>query len=390
MILAWKWWWRHAGMVVALSVALCLAMLMPLGLLLVGWLLEKDLIKQGASVPVLLHSRGSELEATLRYIFYQGYTRSTLNYGQYAEMKNKMNGEVIPIYDPVSAQGFQVVGTIVDFFDIKKLKVGEGKMMKRLGDCVVGVEVARRLKLKVNDGLITDSSQVFAVAGQYPLKMRVTGILEKSQGPEDRLVFCSLSTCWLIDGIAHGHQKTSEIEEGQKRIVAGGGVQLYGGVKMFQEVTEENQNSFHFHGEENSFPISAMLIWPQDSKEEALCGSVINQHGSLQQWTRPIDEVKKLLMVFEKYKKIFLIIFIVLSLAVLMMVCLFLKVYLKQQGQFYIDLYRMGLGSENVRMIKLWQLIYLFGFSFFVLTVVLFVSFIIFENDLISILRGGI
>ena len=44
------------------------------------------------------------------------------------------------------------------------------------------------------------------LAGDYPLKMKVVGILAASNSADDGAVFVDLKTQWVIEGFGHGHQ----------------------------------------------------------------------------------------------------------------------------------------------------------------------------------------
>ncbi len=50
----------------------------------------------------------------------------------------------IPLYVRFRSQGDPIVGTSIDYFAFRGLKLAAGRQMTRLGDCVLGSEVARR------------------------------------------------------------------------------------------------------------------------------------------------------------------------------------------------------------------------------------------------------
>ena len=64
-----------------------------------------------------------------------------------------------------------------------------------------------KLNVGPGDTIVSTPEQVFDLAGVYPLKMRITGILPQTGGPDDRAVFVDLKTAWIIEGIAHGHEE---------------------------------------------------------------------------------------------------------------------------------------------------------------------------------------
>jgi putative ABC transport system permease protein len=131
------------------------------------------------------------------------------------------------------------------------------------------------------------------MAGVYPLKMRVTGILTPNGTPDDEAIFVDLKTTWLIEGRSHGHDdlKTdpSVVLQQEEGNVVGNAA-----VRMFNEVTDANLTSFHFHGDIATYPISAVILLPKDAKTEALLAGQYARSKD-QQLIRPQDEMAALL-----------------------------------------------------------------------------------------------
>jgi len=179
---------------------------------------------------------------------------------------------VIPLYVRFSAKGHRIVGTSLDYFRFRGLKIGEGKQFGRLGDCVIGHAVAAEQGLKPGDSLVSSPEAVFDLAGVYPLKMRITGILAPSGTPDDRAVFVDVKTAWIIKGLAHGHEDAREADASQVLSQEGDGreVVLNASVVEYNEITEENIGGFHFHGDPGGFPLSAAIVAPKDEKGRAI------------------------------------------------------------------------------------------------------------------------
>ena len=71
---------------------------------------------------------------------------------------------------------------------------------------MVGADAARVLDVGVGDNVISSPENVFDLAGVYPLKMPVVGVLARSHSPDDDAVFVDVKTAWVIEGLGHGHQ----------------------------------------------------------------------------------------------------------------------------------------------------------------------------------------
>ncbi len=71
--------------------------------------------------------------------------------------------------------------------------------MTRLGDCVLGSQVAKRLGLAIGDSLLTDRENILDIDGLYQLKMRVGRVMRSTQTADDQAVFVDLKTAWVVD-----------------------------------------------------------------------------------------------------------------------------------------------------------------------------------------------
>jgi putative ABC transport system permease protein len=118
---------------------------------------------------------------------------------------------------------------------------------------------------------LSDRRTVYAIDEGYPLRMPVVGVLAPSGGPDDRAVFVSMPTAWIVDGIGHGHAPASEQPEANVLATGGSkGTVLDRGIVEFQEVTDGNRDQFHFHQDPAELPVTAVLAIPRDAKAQTL------------------------------------------------------------------------------------------------------------------------
>ena len=88
---------------------------------------------------------------------------------------------------------------------LRGLSVAEGRLPAMLGECVLGARAAERLAVSTGDHVVSSPESVFDLAGVYPLKLEVVGVLAPSHGPDDQAVFVDLKTAWVAEGKGHGH-----------------------------------------------------------------------------------------------------------------------------------------------------------------------------------------
>ncbi|WP_020475410.1 FtsX-like permease family protein [Zavarzinella formosa] len=215
---------------------------------------EHHLTERAAKTPLLIGSRGSPLELTLNSLYFRSDPLPPMKFGEVKRIEESGLGDPIPLYVRFKSQRDPVVGTAPEYFPFRGLRLKEGDGLGRLGDCVAGSRVAARRGIKTGDFVVSSPEQAFDVAGVMPLRMRVTGVLAESGTPDDDAIFTSLRTTWVIAGIGHGHENP-DMEHA-----------VPGATPTYMEVTDANVNTFHFHGNRDDFPVSALIVMPGDEK----------------------------------------------------------------------------------------------------------------------------
>jgi putative ABC transport system permease protein len=163
-----------------------------------------------------------------------------------------LNKPYIPLHHAFHSQENPIIGTSLEYFAMRKLRCTKGEFFKRTGEAVLGGQIAQERGLKVGDSIYSNVKRPFDVSTGIPVKMKVVGILERVESEDDFALFISLKTAWTIDGIGHAH---SEDEEAN--------------LEEYTDLTNFEPKDFHFHGEEENFPITAAFIKPKSNQEKA-------------------------------------------------------------------------------------------------------------------------
>ena len=129
--------------------------------------------------------------------------------------------------------------------------------------------------------VVSSPESVFDIAGVYPLRMRVAGVLAAADTPDDEAVFVDLKTAWIIEGLAHGHQDLSKPEAASAVLRREGNTYVANAsVTQYNEITPANADTFHFHGDPSTFPITAVIAFPRDEKNATLLqGKYLGRRG---------------------------------------------------------------------------------------------------------------
>ncbi|MBW2426637.1 MAG: ABC transporter permease [Deltaproteobacteria bacterium] len=257
----------------SLTVVACLVLVAALPVAL-GRILdetEEQLMARAATTPLLLGAKGSSLDLVMSAVYFGGQTPDPISLAEVERIEETDLAYAIPVHTGFSARGAPIVGTTIDYFEFRELRIVAGRSFAVLGESVLGAGVARRLGLGPGDALVSSPESFFDLAGAYPLKTKVVGVLAPSGTPDDLAVFVDLKTTWVMQGIGHGHQDLSAVQDPTLVMKREEG-RVVGSAKVveYQEVTEANRDSFHFHGEPASYPLGAALIVPHDERAGTL------------------------------------------------------------------------------------------------------------------------
>jgi len=271
LYLAWRYLAYHPVKTLILVVSITLIFYLPSGLRVMVGQSERQLRSRAESTPLLIGAKGSPLELVLSSLYFSADVPETMPFGQAERVVDTGYALPIPLYVRFRAGDHPIVGTSLDYFDFRRLRVERGRAFGMLGECVLGSRVADRRGLGPGDAVISSPESVFDLAGVYPLKMNVVGVLAPAGTPDDDAVFVDVRTAWVIEGLAHGHEDLSRPEAAPRVLKREGNVYVgNASVVQFNEITPGNVESFHFHGDTKTFPITAILAVPESTKAGTL------------------------------------------------------------------------------------------------------------------------
>ena len=267
LYMAWRYLAYNRVKTAILVIAMMLIVYLPVGLNVLVGQSAAHLTARAEATPLLVGAKGSAVELALNSLYFDSATPELARYREAERIAESDLAEAIPLYVRYSARGYPIVGTSIEYLEFRGLSLAAGRPMAVLGECVVGAAVAADLGLAPGSSLVSSPENVFDLAGVYPLKMQVAGVLAPSFGPDDRAVFADIKTTWIIEGLGHGHQDLDRSEAASGVLSREGSrITANASVVQYNEITAENADSFHFHGDLGDNPISAVLAVPHDAK----------------------------------------------------------------------------------------------------------------------------
>lgn len=240
---------------------------------------ERALVARGEATPLLLGSRGSQLDLTMAALYFSEERPDPVPMREVEAIWDSGLGMPVPLHSAFSSSGFRIVGTTLDYFDFRALTLTQGRGLSLLGDAVIGSEVAARLGKGVGDTLVSSPENLFDLDGVYPLEMPIVGVLNPTNSPDDEAIFVDIKTAWVIQGIGHGHEDVVTAAD----VASGTAALANAAVVQYQRITPENIESFHFHGSQDDFPASAVIVVPNDTRSGTILkGRYLDSDGPTQ------------------------------------------------------------------------------------------------------------
>ncbi|MFO7804943.1 MAG: ABC transporter permease [Paracoccaceae bacterium] len=250
------------SVVLVLVAALILAVPVITQVLLNGS--QTALTERADRTPLVLGNRGSQLDLAMNALYFSDDRAQPVTMADSDAIWDTGLALPIPLNTAFETNGARIVGTSIEYFDFRDLALSEGRQIALLGEAVLGADVAARLDLGAGDTVVSSPQNLFDLDGVYPLELNIVGVLAATGTADDEAVFVDIKTSWVIAGIGHGHDGVLAEDAGSEDIVASASI------VEFNRITEENIDSFHFHGDPADYPVSAILLAPNDDRSATI------------------------------------------------------------------------------------------------------------------------
>jgi putative ABC transport system permease protein len=349
LYLAWKYISYNKVKTSILIACISLIVFLPLALQLLLGESERQLLSRATSTPLVAGVKGSSLDLLMNTLYFGDEVPEQMTMAASDRIEDSDLAYPIPMYIRFKAREFPIVGTTLDYFDFRKLKIAAGETLTMLGECVLGATAAERLKLKPGSSLVSSPENLFDLAGVYPLKMKVAGVLEKSHTPDDLAVFVDLKTAWIIKGLMHGHQdvtkttdKTVILKQTENNVAAN--------AKLFHyaDINEENRDEFHFHGDPSTYPITAVIAVPYNAKSGTILrGRYLEKEEPLQ-IVVPEDVIDGLLQNIFRIKNVLDSVISLVGLATVLAIILVFALSLRLRQREIQTIFKLGCRKSTV------------------------------------------
>ena len=347
LYIAWRYISYYKARTATLIACVTLITGLPLALEVLLGESEQQLLSRADSTPLLLGARGSALDLVMNSLYFDDEVPELISMNAVDEIEASALAMAIPLYGRFQARGFPIVGTTLDYFDFRGLRIAQGRQLALLGDCVIGAEVAEQLGLAPGDSLLSSPETLFDIAGVYPLKMKVVGVLARSYTPDDLAVLVDLKTAWVVQGLVHGHEDVSRTKD-DSVIMKRSDDNVIANAKLveYMEISQENIGSFHFHGTSADYPLTAVLVLPHDERSGTILRGRYLDAGTPYQLVVPGDVIDGLLANIFRIKNIMDAVILLVGIATALALVLVFALSLRLRQREIRTVFRIG-GSRS-------------------------------------------
>ncbi len=364
LLLVWHYLRFHRIKTTIMVLSIMLILYLPLAVYLLVNDYHRTLTERADSTPIVIGPRGNRFDLVFHALYFRAEAPSGLTMAEMQAVNRSGLARAIGLHCRFTARDFPIVGTSIEYFEFRDLKLADGNAFALLGDCVLGAEAARRLQLGPGDTLMSDPVNIFDIAGEYPLNMRVCGVLEPSGTADDQAVFVDVKTSWVIQGLGHGHEDVSRLKDpsvllsrNDTRVVAGAAL------KQYMEINSDNIDQFHFHGEPDGFPLTGLICLPADEKAAALLAGRWQDTGSGLQLLQPHVVVRELFELVFRIKRFFDANMVLVSFSTALLSGLVVLLSLQLRRSEMNTLYCLGCSRGTAFKLQAFELLTIFALA---------------------------
>jgi putative ABC transport system permease protein len=349
LYLAWRYIVFNRIKTITLITCISLIIFLPFALKTLLNESEQQLMSRANTTPLLVGAKGNALDLVMNSLYFSKEKPGFISMKSVEKIIDSSLALPIPLYTRFQARKHPIIGTSLDYFEFRQHTIATGRLFAMLGECVIGSETSNQLNLAVGDSILSSPENLFDLAGVYPLKMTVTGILAKTNSVDDKAIFVDLKTAWVIQGLGHGHQDINKIQDpGTVLNRSQNLVTTSSKIKQYTEINQNNLGSFHFHGDPSIYPLTAIIAAPEDNKSATILrGRYLSEHEN-QQIVRPKEVIEDLLGNIFRIKDFIDAIILIVAIAMILAVFLVFSLSFRLREKEINTIFHLGCSRMTV------------------------------------------
>jgi putative ABC transport system permease protein len=160
---------------------------------------------------------------------------------------------------------------------------------------------------------------------------------------DDLAVFVDIKTAWIIQGLGHGHQDVTRTRDNTVILKRTEG-NVAANAKLFHytEITADNLDGFHFHGDTSIYPLTAVIAVPNDEKDGTLLRGRYLERDNAEQIIQPAEVIDGLLQNIFRIRNVLDAVIALVGLATVMAILLVFTLSLRLRQREVQTIFRLG------------------------------------------------
>lgn len=305
---------------------------------------------------MIIGAKGNRYDLLLQALLFRDGRTDDVPYELVDDLEDDLafDARAIPLHTRHTTQGAPIVGTDVEaYFAFRGLTLARGEVPGLMGQAVLGHRAAVRLGLSPGESLTADRVNLYNLARMMPLQLDVVGVLDPANNADDDAVFVGLKTAWIIAGLGHGHNPEAHQSEA-----------THAATVTAIRITPDNADSFHFHGEDDELPLSAVLVLPKTQKDHTLITTRYNA-GQRYQALHPARVMDELMGLVLRIKRLFDASTALVAAGVLLLIGLVIALSMKLREAERRTLHKLGCGRWLIVQVQVVELAIVFAGALF-------------------------
>jgi putative ABC transport system permease protein len=380
LFLAWQYVRYHRIKSLILIACITLTVSLPVCISVMLSRFNDQIVARSQTTPLVIGAKGSRFDLALYALYFRGQVPDVTSMSEVRSVRASGYANPIPLYIPATAKGFPVIGTDIEYFSYRHLSIDDGQSLSRIGQCVIGNAVSKKLGLSAGDSIITDSENPLGLTADYPLKMQIVGVLNIAHSPDDQAVFVDMKTAWVISGIGHGHEDVATADKNKMLSTEDGELIASAAILPYNEITDANIGAFHFHGDPKDFPVSAIIADPLDDRSATLLQGDYIDSNKTAQIIKPAEVIEQLMAMIFKIKQLFDANAVLIAISTILLLVLVVLLSLKLRQREMETMYKIGCSRSTVWMLQIGELAIVTVISLVLVAIIVFVTVLFGES----------
>jgi putative ABC transport system permease protein len=183
-------------------------------------------------------------------------------------------------------------------------------------------------------------------------------VLAPNHSADDLAVFVDIKTAWVIQGLGHGHEDVTRTRDSTV-VLKRTDDNVAANAKLFHytEITDDNLDGFHFHGDTSIYPVTAVITVPFDDKSGTLLRGRYLERKDAAQIIQPAEVIDGLLQNIFRIRNVLDAVIALVGLATVLTIVLVFTLSLRLRQREVQTIFKLGCRKAMIGQMLLSEIV---------------------------------